>query len=420
MSQPDFLNLWIPGQAADLDGAISAKTIHEDHFHDAKRELGANRRANQDLAIDIASLAVDGGLLFVGIEERDHAFSSSPVDLPGLRERVEQIAGSLIDPALRIEVRALPVAEDPARGYLVVIVPPSPEAPHAVDGVYRGRGDSTNRRLTDIEIRRIRTERERDLVSIEALLDAEIARDPIKSDPKSAHMFGVANPIPGRRGIGVALLGDAAQEKVVKLVRSTPPIMDNSKHGWGLDFDRLGQARPRADGWGVSTFRIGPGRVVAPDQDEEGILDIEIGESGMLRLFCGGASRSIGRGWVQPGQVTPQQAAPRYIFERLIGGLTWRLVELAGRLSREARYLGNWQFGIAVTGLRGLRSFEMAIYHDAEFAEPYSADTYRESAIATAIEASDDPDAIAHRLVDRLNRSVFGDADRVFPRFDRG
>ena len=203
------------------------------------------------------------------------------------------------------------------------------------------------------------------------------------------------------------------------IVRSTPPIMDSNRHGWGLDFDRLGQARPRADGWSVSTFRIGPGRVVAPDQDEEGILDVEIGESGMLRLFCGGASRSIGRGWVQPGLVTPQQAVPRYVFERLITGLTWRLVELAGRLSREALYLGNWQFGIAVTGLRGLRSLEMAIYNDAEFAEPYSADTYRESAVATAFEARDDPDAITHRLVDRLDRSVFGDADRVFPRFIR-
>ena len=32
--------------------------------------------------------------------------------------------------------------------------------------------------------------------------------DQLRDDQKSVHMFGVANPTPGRRGMGVAVLGD--------------------------------------------------------------------------------------------------------------------------------------------------------------------------------------------------------------------
>jgi hypothetical protein len=62
------------------------------------------------------------------------------------------------------------------------------------------------------------------------------------------------------------------------------------------------------------------------------------------------------------------------IFEELVNGLTWRTVELAGCLSREATYLGNWPFGVALVGIRGLRSFQIAYYDRfAEMSEPYSA-----------------------------------------------
>jgi hypothetical protein len=409
VSYDEFPGLWIPAAADELESAIAGQSIREDHFHDAKRELGRTPQANKNLAIDLASFAVDGGLVLIGVEEHDLTFAPHLIELDGLRERVDQIAGSLIDPPLRVETRALRSDDDPARGYLVVVIPPSPDAPHAVEGIYRARGDSGNRRVPDIEFRRIRADRATDEVSIGELLASQMARDPMPAR-KHAHLYCVANPVPGRKRLILPLLTASPPEAIVKLVRDTPEIA-NSECAWSPDFLRISQAQPRADGWSVSSYRLGPGRIISPDQPEERLLEVEVGEGGCLHLVCGRASAPIAS-WTVAGNEPPQ-----FIFERLITGLTWRLVHLAGNLSARTSYLGNWQFAIGVLGIRGLRSFEMARVQNWEFAEPYSADDYREATVATAIEAQSDPNAVTHRLVDRLNRSVLGDVDAAFPRF---
>ncbi len=176
----DFADLWIPTSVADLVDAVARGSIREDHFHDGKRKLPpATPVANVDLAVDLASFAVHGGHYYVGLDEQKNGtFKSTPTELEGLAERIEQIARSRVDAPLRVTTRLLRLSNDPTRGH-ASSSSPSPDAPHQVDGVYRGRGDRTNIRLSDVEVRRIIDERRSLVRDIEHITDAEVARDPL-------------------------------------------------------------------------------------------------------------------------------------------------------------------------------------------------------------------------------------------------
>jgi hypothetical protein len=97
----------------------------------------------------------DGGVLIYGVAEDEHGRPTAlrPFKLAGARERVDQISQSSISEPPEIDVRALECPNDPSRGYLVVVVPQSPRAPHQVivrgEMRYYGRGATGNRRLTE-------------------------------------------------------------------------------------------------------------------------------------------------------------------------------------------------------------------------------------------------------------------------------
>lgn len=106
-----------------------------------KREIPTTKGSNAELARDLASLAVDGGLLIVGVDEDDLGRAADLVgtELAGLAERVDSIARSRIDPPL--VVRTHPLLENPDRpgvGCLLVEVPPSARAPPRVQRARRG------------------------------------------------------------------------------------------------------------------------------------------------------------------------------------------------------------------------------------------------------------------------------------------
>lgn len=122
----------------ELEEALRGGTLGESQWTDFKRELSGGRQANRNLATDMASFAVDGGVIYVGVDEDETPPSVKPVDLIGLPERVQQIASTgAIDPPLSVTTRSL--ESEQGRGVLLLIIPPSADAPHQVDGRYRGR-----------------------------------------------------------------------------------------------------------------------------------------------------------------------------------------------------------------------------------------------------------------------------------------
>ncbi|TDD64985.1 hypothetical protein E1293_40860 [Actinomadura darangshiensis] len=143
----------------------------------------------------MASFAIDGGTLIVGIaEDKDNrAFTLAPQPLKGMAEKMEQIARSIPDPPLNVITQEIESEADPTTGYLIIHIPASPAAPHMVDNRYWGRGDKTKYPLPDPEVVRLHERRritDRDAL---ALLQREIDADPIPADQRQqAHLFLVA------------------------------------------------------------------------------------------------------------------------------------------------------------------------------------------------------------------------------------
>jgi hypothetical protein len=134
--------------------------VREDADLDFKQDHYGN--SNQDrrkLAGDIAAMANDrGGLIIVGLrEESDAAVELTPVELvDGEEGRIRQIAAGNIAPHVNLDVYVVAAADDPTRGYYLLIVPSSTLRPHAVrydrNLRYPRRDGSTTRWLGEAEV----------------------------------------------------------------------------------------------------------------------------------------------------------------------------------------------------------------------------------------------------------------------------
>jgi hypothetical protein len=93
-------------------------------------------RDNVELAKDVAAFANSrGGVIVVGIEEHDGAASALtpfPLGDADLAARVRNVACSRVHPTPRLEAFVVRADGDDERGFLVVAVPRSSLAPHAV------------------------------------------------------------------------------------------------------------------------------------------------------------------------------------------------------------------------------------------------------------------------------------------------
>ena len=110
---------------------------------DIKRELKGGDSGNREIAKDIAAFSVEGGLIFIGVDEDTTPPSLHPVKLDGLTERIEQVGLSRVDDPVLVTTIEIQSTTDPTHGFLVVEVPVSSQAPHMADGKYYSRGDTT-------------------------------------------------------------------------------------------------------------------------------------------------------------------------------------------------------------------------------------------------------------------------------------
>jgi hypothetical protein len=172
--------MWVPRSADDIIAVLPSFT--ESASVEAKRELPPPRK-NPELAIDIAAMSTDGGVIIYGIEEDKAAgtFSASPIPLAGTHERVAQVAAGAIGGSPVIEVIPLPYGPE-GSGFLVVVVSASPLAPHMVmlkgEQRFYGRTAAGNDALGQGEVDRLYERRRRAEFDREALLNATVAASP--------------------------------------------------------------------------------------------------------------------------------------------------------------------------------------------------------------------------------------------------
>lgn len=394
---------FVPSTMGELEAALSGGLLVEGHHLDLKRQLGTGKDANRDLAKDLAAFSVDGGILYVGVCEGapGQLPSLHPVQLAGLKERVDQVARSVPRPPIQVRTLEVP-SEVEGSGFLVVIIPPSPEAPHMVNGSYWGRSDTTNYVLLDAEVVRLHERRSASAERAESLVRSEMARDPAAAEGMNteAHLFVVAQPVV----TDPELLLRAVPERNLRrwvgeaIVRGDP----GKQWGDGGYSPNIGgmasQLSPRAHGYAAHTYRLAAGRFVVredgPRATEEGdLLDIELREDGGVRLFCGRATR--------------QRDGSRLFIGPLVFGMTRSVIEAARAVASVSSYFGSWDLGIGLSNLRGAVDHHSAFNFDVQ-PWPFSDDAYLAVTRATREELDSSPNDVRHRLTGRLERALRG------------
>ena len=133
----------LPADEVQLRTMLAQGLLDEGHSVELKRQLSPGKAANVELAKDLCQFTIDSGVLIIGVDEGDATTppSLTSVDLAGLTERVEEVAANRVDPPLHVRFQTIPAAGQPGKGYLLVIVPPTPSKIHMVDGRYWARGE---------------------------------------------------------------------------------------------------------------------------------------------------------------------------------------------------------------------------------------------------------------------------------------
>jgi hypothetical protein len=295
--------------------------------------------------------------------------------------------------------KSIPTTADPAVGFLVVHVPPSPSAPHMVDGRYIGRGDKTKRYLPDAEVLRLHASRASQRLDALQLLQAEFDRDIFNtSSREQAHGFFVAEPMSVRRDMLLSLTDPPVQwDKVFAFTHRAldPGLPANAA------MEKLGRFTPdlyevrsvdrRPSCVALTTHGIAPGRQRRGGGSIDGSdAELEIRDNGGLRIYISSLSRARSEDGLQ------------VFFEVKAIGLAHRLVALAAAAAEVSGYLGDWALAFGATGLMNSYSHFLSI----EWSEgsPYPDDVYTDSVVASYSDLVKRPWEIVDSLVGGLLR----------------
>lgn len=370
--------------------AAAQGLLEETHYLDIKHELGAGRSANKELAKDLASFAVDGGLLIYGVDEDSNPPALSPLRHAGLAERIEQVALAGVTEPLYVRTQVIVSDADPDLGYVLVTVPPSQAAPHMVDGRYYGRSDKTKMVLDDARVTALHTARARrdvDIADVAAAVDSAplLAGDPV--------FIGVARPAAARLPL-LAVLSAAPdwQQRALKMLLV---VTGGREPGYAPSLLYATRAERRPSGFAL-TAGMDSGRRLTDTSERarSRVVEVTFAESGQIRLMSARAA-----------DVRDEQ---KLIFEKLIIGNIEHLIALSQAIAAESGYLGGWEYAVHVRGLRDGSSWELVNRHAFE-QHIYTDDDYSAATSASAEELSAAPGTVARRLGGPLLRALGSD-----------
>jgi hypothetical protein len=395
--------VWIPESAAEVEEAAQRGDLEETHIFDAKSVLPVPKK-NHDLAVDVDAMTVDGGSLLYGLgEDRNKRLTVlSPVDLVGAPERIAQIVETSISEPPFIRIQTLPLENDSSKGYVLVVVPQSPRAPHQVisggDMRYYGRGAKGNRILSEAEVAALYARRERWEVDREDLLRDELAKAP-EANPELGYLVAFARPV---------VLDDSMVERVAQDGNELRELLTKGAQTWGdVRSDRYGQRydpdfrgaihtwRRGAAGWAVSTY---------PESDDNPVATakLELDFDGTGHFFCGRVVDTVISG--SPG------AGSRVMFDTILAGNLASFFAAMGAFYEAAGYVGHVDVGMALTGIEGSMPYGPHQWGD----NAYSGPAPQRTARVTAAELRDDPKGVALSLIRRFLDAARGSSYTPF------
>lgn len=374
--------MWIPESAEAIERAVNSRTVEEGPTFDAKASLPAPGK-NKDIAKDVAAMANDGGVLIYGIDEDANGDPTvpCPFTLAGAAERIDNVVQMDLSEPADIQDHDRPLASDPTKGYLVVVVPASPRAPHQVilDKEYRyyKRLDKISVPMNEGEVARLYERRQRWEVDRDELLAKAVGRNhkiwpPLES---VADLHLVVRPVTGG---GQSMIRKTAGRQAV--VEFLSKLFQAARHAYLQDripeyLTGHGGWQPRDSGWCTGHASI------------RHTVDLTIGDDGLAHLFA--------------RRIAEVDGAPGYLAlrEDRLAGTTARAIAMVGELYRLAAYTGPADIGLAVTGMEGFGVYSPRF----PYAEPLPrSEDYRRTARVTAGELGKSTTEVARSLVDDL------------------
>lgn len=381
----------------DLVAAADAGVLQETQWVECKTAVPTGKKANLELARDLASLSVEGGLLVVGaidkIEDSTGLVGVSDVD--GLRDRIAQVASNSIKPPLNVAIDVVDDASRPSkRSCVLVTVHSSASAPHMVDERYWGRSATGKRPLGDIEVRKLLSERaERSHGFQQHLLSMSDTFDPIpRAERQQGHIYFCARPTM------------APAIKVTDTLASIPPkTWLRSALPGGAKYARelasLVEAEiPHPDG-----IMVASSWQRTAETRELHNVQVLLGDDGELRATSCEGTR------------VKQGGNRQIIYANYHLEFAHQLVFVAASISNEqVGYRGEWEIGAHATGLAGCMSnFSVSDYRHDDI-PPYQTDSYTSVTSASTDEMLDDTPAVVQRLYGGFVRGL-GLPIKIFP-----
>jgi hypothetical protein len=377
--------VWRPANFGEIETAIGM--IAESPDLDFKRDLSKPR----DIAKDIASMSLQGGVIAYGIDEQPEtglATALTPIELDKVPERIQQIVDTAIWPTLSVEIEVFRRQTADTHGVVLVRVASSPLAPHYTNERFPARSDRTTRYLTEREIGALYEQRRR-LLSLNE--HAEILDDfiyPLGAPPPGVGFGGIgmlrlllAPVAPSQHPAGVRL-ARPLEAAVAEASRSTAALRIP---GGSVAFDLMKAWRPRgAIGW------------------EAGETFDEFPRLNQVRTSAGVCEYGLTLSLFATMSLVRDGNAGRSAFEHLWAAEVVALLLIAGHLFAQV------PSSAIVRAELGLQGFDNAVAnavldgYGVHSDHPRAPDGYAERTRTSARELVGDPIAVARRLLDRF------------------
>ena len=364
-----FLN---PSTQSELEEALNSGLAQESHFLDFKAALDEGKNGNKSLAKDIASFAIDGGIIIVGVAETPNGYELAPIDLANQSERIDQVARQGILPPVSVRTRLVPSKASESKGFLVIQVPASDLAPHMVDGRYMARSDSTQRALTHPEVIRLHERLSSAALVRSKEIQRQIDRDPVPFDSRTfPHLFITATPRMTPKPIFLDLLRSGTfTNEIRKWVKTSGSMVPRIRNERPNTIDALiSSPALRHDGVALYSGNITPNREYSNvnTQRPEHIVELEFSQEGQIRFFNAQVGTYLD---TTPPKMTPA-IYPRWILEQVR-----EFVALTGVVSRDVEFGGRWDFSIAISGLSGMNVLRENAWSSDSFKYEHNTDVY--------------------------------------------
>lgn len=396
--------MWMPKTEEEIVTAVTSGSLEETTIFDAKREIDSK---NAETAKDIAAMATDGGVIIYGIAEDDNKRPTilTPIQLAGQPEKITSIVRSSIAEPPEIKIWTIATKNDQSRGYLVVVVPPSPRAPHMVvvkgENRYYGRTATGNIPLTEAEVSRLYERRQRWEVDRAGLLEQELTAAPVKADDHLAFLHIVVRPVVPKE----SMLQDAAANRGREIEETLFVAVGIAEKPavYPLRANITGFQAPQLWRFYVEGIygKLGADYYAGWNHGDPHLLDIRLDFNGSGHLFWSHAARRNESGF--------------YFFVDRSAANTTRFVALLGELYDMANYVGAVDVGLAITGLDGSIPF-LDLRRDVFGWQPYDRKEYRRTGRFSATEFKGNPIAVSRALLGPLFSAIFQNSFDPFPK----